>query len=380
MTDIDTEVLIVGAGPTGLALAATLAARGVSTEIIDRGAAGANTSRAAVIHAGTLDVLDPLGLAEPLIRQGLIVPRFTVRHADRVLMTIDFDHIGSPHPYTLMLPQDHTERTLAQALPFAVRRDLAVERVSDNGCDVSVVCANSAGDRTTVRCRWLVGADGMHSTVRSAAGIPFVGESYPETFLLADVRLTWPIPRTQVELFLAPDGLVVVAPLPGEDRFRIVATTATANPRLDAAGLQQLIDDRGPKSEPGHLTDVLWSSKFLVHHRLAARFRLGNIFLAGDAAHVHSPAGGQGMNLGIQDAVDLGNTLADFTDDPTIDLDGYQARRRPRAEHIVRLTDRLTKAAVVQHSAVRTARDLVITGAGRLPVVPRRLARQLAGL
>ena len=405
---MDTEVLVVGAGPTGLALAATLAHASIPVIVIDRAAQGANTSRAAVIHARTLDVLDTIGLAQPLIDRGVIVPRFSVRHGDRVLMTIDFEHIDSPHRYTLMLPQSTTEQIIADSLPIdlPVLRDHTIGSLEQRSDGITAVVTGTDGTETEIRARWLVGCDGMHSRVRELAGIDFRGDRYPQSFLLADVRMDWPIPRTEVELFFAPSGLVVVAPLPDE-RFRVVATmdpdsqTAAGpapdgqtpegltveGPIPDTRGLravdldavQHLLEQRGPVTGQPRVRELLWSSNFTVHHRLARSYRRGNVFLAGDAAHVHSPAGGQGMNLGIQDAVDLGVMLADDADGMPVDLDGYEARRRPQAERVVRLTDRMTRAATTKSHAAGMVRDLVIATAGHIPSIPRDLAGQLSG-
>jgi len=381
-----TDVLIVGAGPTGLALASTLAHRSISAMVVDRAAAGTNTSRAAVVHARTLDVLQRIGLADRLIAQGLIVPRFSVRHRDRVLMRIGFQEINSPHPYTLMLPQSSTERLLAEALPsdLPVLRGRSIESFIDDGTQVTAVVVDGGGTKSEIIARSIVGCDGMHSRVRELAGIGFQGERYAQSFLLADVRMNWPIQRDEVELFFSPDGLVVVAPLP-DDRFRIVATSAPTSVQQvpaapDGTAIQKLLDRRGPANRQAQVREVLWSSHFAVHHRLAASYRIGNTYLAGDAAHVHSPAGGQGMNLGIQDAVDLGNMLADSCADRSVDLDGYQARRRPRAEQVIRLTDRMTRAATIGHPPVPWVRDQVLAAAGRIPVIPRALARELSGV
>ncbi len=386
-TTMTTDVLIVGAGPTGLALAATLAHRSVPTIVVDRAARGANTSRAAVIHARTLDLLDRIGLARPLIDQGLIVPRFSVRHGEKVLMRIDFSQIRSAHPYTLMLPQSTTEQVIADSLPDTapLLREHSIDTLVQQDGGVSAVVSRQGGGVTEIQARWAVGCDGMHSKVRELAHIDFAGDRYPQTFLLADVRMDWPLPRTEVELFFAPSGLMVVASLPG-DRFRIVATTGLTSTENAPDGpigrgvIQSLLAERGPTHPSAQVQEVIWSSHFTVHHRLAGHYRRGQVFLAGDAAHVHSPAGGQGMNLGIQDAVDLGVMLADEMDGLPVDLDGYEARRRPQAERVVRLTDRMTRAATAEHHVVGAVRDLVITAAGHIPAIPRGLARQLSGV
>ena len=215
--------------------------------------------------------------------------------------------------------------------------------------------------------------------VRTSAGIGFTGDRYDASFVLADAQLDWPLPADEVQLFFSPEGLVVVAPLPG-GRHRIVATLDQAPETPNATLVQGVLDERGPGGV--HVREVAWSSRFRVQHRLADHYRSGSLFLAGDAAHVHSPAGGQGMNTGIQDAVDLGHTLVEVLSGQAADaaLDGYQQRRRPVAEQVVRLTDRATRLATLQGHLPRSARNLAMSVASRIPAVQRRLALQVAEL
>ncbi|MEU4240388.1 FAD-dependent monooxygenase [Actinoplanes sp. NPDC026619] len=370
---METDVLIAGAGPVGLTLAAALTTRGVGVTVVDRAAAGTNTSRAAVIHARTLEVLDELGVTKELVERGVIVPRFTVRDRDRALVSIDFDGLPTPYPYTVMLPQSETEEILAGRLAqlgVSVRRQAEVTGVRQD--DGGVTADLAGGD--TVRARYLVGADGMHSTVRELSGIGFRGDRYAQSFVLADVRMDWELPGAEVQLFFAPAGLVVVAPLPG-GRHRIVATLDEAPEQPTAADVQALLDVRGPARSPARVREIMWSSRFRVHHRLADHYRAGRIFLAGDAAHVHSPAGGQGMNTGIQDAIELAAVLADGSD-----LDRYERTRRPVAAGVVAFTDRMTRMATLRQGPLIAARNTVLPLAGRVPAVRRRLAMRLSGL
>jgi len=199
--------------------------------------------------------------------------------------------------------------------------------------------------------------------------------------MLADVRMSWPLRADEVMMFLSPDGLVVVAPLPG-GRHRIVATLDDAPERPSMADVQRLLDTRGPVTKAARVQEIVWSSRFLVHHRLADRYRAGRILLAGDAAHVHSPAGGQGMNTGIQDAVALGRALAAVLGGRSDEtrLDEYEHIRRPVAERVVGFTDRATRMATLRTASTRAVRNAVIRVVGRIPPVRRWLAAQLAGL
>ena len=379
-----TDVAIVGAGPTGLALACSLAARRVPFVLIDRLAEGENTSRAAVVHARTLEVLEELEVAGRLRAAGHLVPRFTLRDRDRVLATIPFDRLPTRYPHTLMIPQNITESILLarlRELGGDVHRPWTVHDVRQDADGVSLSVASNGEAPQTIRARYLVGADGMHSTVRERAGIGFVGEAYEQSFVLADVRMSWSLRGDEVMLFVSPEGLVVVAPLPG-GRHRIVATVDDAPEHPSMADVQHLLDTRGPVSGAARVSEIVWSSRFRVHHRLADRYRAGRILLAGDAAHVHSPAGGQGMNTGIQDAVALGHALVASLDGRGDDgaLDEYERTRRPIARRVVAFTDRMTRVATLRTRRGRSVRNALIRLIGGIPPVRKWLATEFAGL
>jgi 2-polyprenyl-6-methoxyphenol hydroxylase-like FAD-dependent oxidoreductase len=366
------DVVVAGAGPTGLTLAAFLTAGGADVVLLDKAAEGAGTSRAAVVHARTLEVLEGLDVTAELVKRGLITRSFTVRDRDRVLLTVPFAGLPTVHPYTLMIPQNVTEEVLLarlRALGGQVHRPYEVTGVAQDETGATVT--TSTGE--SVRARYVVGADGMHSVIRERSGIGFTGAGYTQPFVLADVGLDTELPGDEVQLFLSAAGLVVVAPLPG-GRHRIVATVDEAPEHPDAADVQALLDARGPRRAPAVVRDVEWSSRFRVHHRIAGHYRAGRIFLAGDAAHVHSPAGGQGMNIGIQDAAELARRILDGTED------GYESARRPVAEGVVTMTDRMTRAATVRNPVARAVRDTALAVAGRRGSVRRALAMRLSEL
>ena len=373
----DTDILIVGAGPSGLALAATLASKGIRTIVIDRLVEGENTSRAAVVHARTLEVLEPLGVCRRLVAQGVQARRFTIRDRDRVLVPIAFDRLPTAYPYALMVSQAVTEQVLLERfmeLGGTVLRPRALAHLTQNDA-----CATATlDDGSRIRARYVVGADGMHSTVREAVRIGFSGGSYGESFVLADVRLTGGVPSDEVILYFSPAGMVVVAPLP-DGVHRIVATVDSAPELPDAAYVQALLDARGPDRARATVQDVLWGSRFRVHHRVADVYRAGRVLLAGDAAHVHSPAGGQGMNAGILDAMRLGEALVEALAGNMRGLDAYGAERRPVALEVVALADRLTRLATVR-PALRALRNILLSTLARLPRFRNQLAWRLSGL
>ncbi|NUP78195.1 MAG: NAD(P)-binding protein [Nonomuraea sp.] len=375
-----TDVLIVGAGPAGLALAASLARQGVDAVVADRAASGANTSRAAVVHARTLEVLRTIGASEELVSRGIAVPRFTVRDRDRVLLTVAFDKLPTDFPYTLLVPQDITEQVLLDRLRAAggtVHRPYEITAVEQDATGVTATTA----DGRAIRASYVVGADGMHSTVREHTGISFTGDTYAQSFVLADVRLNRAGAEDEVSLYFDPAGVTVLAPLPG-GRHRIVATVDEAPERPDRAAVQALLDARGPRSSPAEVTELVWSSRFRVHHRLADHYRAGRIFLAGDAAHVHSPAGGQGMNTGIQDALNLADKLTAVLRDgaPETTLDAYEAERRPIAEEVVAFTHKMTKIATVGSGPLRSLRNTALRALDWIPAVHRTMAMNLSEL
>jgi len=374
----ETDVLIIGAGPSGLTLAASLVKMGIATTVVDRQPAGANTSRAAVVNARTLEVLDDLDVSRRLVREGIQAPRFTIRDGRRTLIPVDFSVLPTEFPYSLMVPQATTERLLLDRLTElggTVIRPKTLTSVTQDGDGVTA----AFDDGEAITARYVVGADGIHSTVREQAGIGFEGGVYEESFTLADVRLRGEAPVDEVILFWAKAGLTVVAPLPG-DIYRIVAPVHDAPDEPSAAFIQQILDDRGLGARRMIVTDVVWGSRFRIHHRVADSYRAGRLLLVGDAAHVHSPAGGQGMNLGIQDAVALADALAAvLAGAPDTVLDDYSAARRPIAQQVVEMTDRLTRLATLPR-ALRPIRNVAIGMAGRIPPVQRALAWRLSGL
>jgi 2-polyprenyl-6-methoxyphenol hydroxylase-like FAD-dependent oxidoreductase len=374
----DTDVLIVGAGPSGLTLAASLVNKGVATCVVDRQAAGANTSRAAAVNARTLEVLEDLEVAGRLVKEGIQAPRFSIRDRARTLIPIDFSDLPTDYPYSLMAPQSTTERLLLDRLVELGGSVIRPKTLTSITQDADAVTA-TFDDGDVIRARYAVGADGIHSTVRQQAGIGFEGGVYAESFALADVRLSGEAPVDEVILFWAKAGLTVVAPLPG-DIFRIVAPVADAPEQPSAQYIQQILDSRGPGAGQMVVTDVIWGSRFGIQHRVADTYRAGRLLLSGDAAHVHSPAGGQGMNLGIQDAVALADALADALGGaPDSTLDAYSAARRPIAQQVVEMTDRLTRLATLPR-AIRPMRNAAGGLAGRVPSVRRALAMRLSGL
>ena len=325
----------------------------------------------------------PQVIGAQLWNAGLRLHRFSIRDRDTTLLSLRFDELPSHYAGLLMLPQDRTEALLRDDLVDAgveVDWGWAVESVAEtpNGAQAELV---SGQRRTRVQARYVVGADGMNSVVREAAGIRYTGITYDASFVLADVDMSWGHGREEVMLFFSPAGLVVVAPLP-DGRFRIVATLDDAPEFPGLVEFQALIDARGPSRGGGTITKVHWGSRFRVHHRLAENYRKGPFLLVGDAAHVHSPAGGQGMNTGLVDACVLGRLLADVlhSREPESHLNQYEGLRRPAAQAVLNFVGRMTRLATMTNPAQRSLRNVALRTLNRVPAARRRFEMNLSGL
>lgn len=330
-----------------------------------------------------METLEPLGVAQRLSELALKLQNFTIRDRNRALLKLDFSKLPSRHPYLMMLPQNLTEQVFAEriaALGGVIHRSVEAKAVVQDadGAHVTVI---ENGREKLISARYVVGADGMHSLVRRSTGIEFDGAAYDASFVLADVRLDWPVGPTEVSLFFAPAGLVVVAPLP-DGSYRVVATMDDAPENPAVTDIQALLDSRGPTKKRTRVLDLAWSSRFRVHHRLVRSYRKDRLFLIGDAAHVHSPAGGQGMNTGIIDAVVLGQLLGDVVNGvrPETALDLYETLRRPAAQEVLELAGMMTEMALSRNSVKRFVRNLVLSALNLTPFLKRRIASKLSGL
>jgi len=374
----ETGVSIVGAGPTGLTLGCLLAQAGVDFVLLERADRPHEHSRAAAVQARTLEVLEDAGVSDTLVERGLRVPRVTIRTGDRRLATIGLDGLPTRYPYVLFLPQEETEAVLEQRLEQLGGRVLRRREVT--GVDVEPDACRLAIGGGELRARRVVAADGARSAVRAAAGVGFRGGTYEQRFALADVRMDWPLPADEVVLFLAEDGLLVFFPLPGGVHRIVAQADLGREPTLE--DVQGLVDTRGPRRAHVRVQELVWSSDFRIHHRVAERFRAGPILLIGDAAHVHSPAGGQGMNVGIQDAHALAPILARGAGGAEVDaeLGRWADERRSIAAGVVAFTDRATRLATLHGRPARAVRDAGLRIADRVPPVRRRAAFRMSQL
>jgi 2-polyprenyl-6-methoxyphenol hydroxylase-like FAD-dependent oxidoreductase len=387
-TQPDCQVLVVGAGPTGLVLAAELLARGIRTRVIDKGDGVALQARAIGIHARTLEVLDTMGLAGRFTECGQVVRQLRFYSRARCLTSLEFARCGSRFGYVLDLPQDQTERLLRDRiaeLGGAVEQGAELTRLAVSDDAVIATVSDRAGRPQTITAGYVVGCDGAHSRVRRELGLTFRGQPYPQDWLLADVLLSGDLPggdlrEDAIHAFFRPDGLpLILFPMRGH-RWRLTVPFAGDRgeqpPTL--AEIQQLTSQRAPR--PVTVSDSTWLASFRCHRRSASACRRGRVLLAGDAVHIHSPAGGQGLNTGMLDAHNLGWKLALVASGRAADvlLDSYGAERSPVAEQVLRLTHALVHYGTLSQPVKRRVRDVVVPVLGRSAVIQRRAARRIS--
>lgn len=339
------EVLIVGAGPTGLVLALWLQRLGVRPRIIDKTAAPGTTSRAMAVQGRTLELYDQIGLAEDAIARGRKMDEANLRvHGVRVA-AVEFGDFGaglSPFPFVLILPQDEHERLLVEKLRDAgieVERETELVHFTDDKSRVRVRLRKADGSMETRDVAYLCGCDGARSITRERLGIGFPGGTYGQLFFVADADAVGPTADGGVHICLERDDLCLVFPMKNTGNTRLIGIVRSKKKQEDVvyADVADMVEAyTGLK-----ILDVNWFSTYRVHHRVAAKFRINRIFLLGDAAHVHSPAGAQGMNTGIGDAINLAWKLSSVIRDdadPAL-LDTYETERIGFARRLVRTTD-----------------------------------------
>jgi len=360
-TTVTPSVLVVGAGPVGLAAANRLARRGASVRIIDRNAARTELSKALAVNVRTLEHLERCGLSERLIAAGQRINRMRLFRGTEHLASIHLDRLPHRHNYLISLPQSETERILEEdlaSLGISVERETPLTAFEADGETVRATLAPAAGEPTTVAADYLIGADGAHSTVRKALGVGFPGGRHEFKWNLADVEIDGPYGDDEVTMHLHPAHAMLVIPM-GRRRFRIVTTVPDALSRLPMGRIV---------GAPG------WQTDFASSHRIVDSYGAGRVFLAGDAAHLHSPAGGRGMNLGIEDATVLADRIVDGG------LETYSDDRRRVGQSIVAQTDRMLAMATLRHPLGRAVRDLVLRHLIPTEAVQRRLRPRLMGI
>lgn len=368
----------------GLTMACELARHGVDVRIFDKTAEASPQSRALAIFPRTLEVFMAMGVLDEVLAEGQRLDAVSLYNESRQLVRMAMDTIDSPYPFAIALPQSRTERILeAQLGQLGVRVERSMELVGMTQDEQGVSARYRRGDgaEETVDGAWLLGCDGAHSAVRHLMEMTFQGAQYDEEFLLADVKVESQLPVNEASLFLTKDGIMAYFPFKG-GRGRLIADqrpgTPHAGPEPTPEEIEEIIRKRC--YQPMTVSDCVWKAWFRISHRMVERYGKGRVWLAGDAAHIHSPAGGQGMNTGIQDAYNLAWKLALVAHGlagPGL-IDSYEAERMPVAKSVVNLTDRMTRTATVQNAAARQLRDWLVPVLTGIPFLKEAVADRMA--
>nr|WKF56923.1 6-methylpretetramide 4-monooxygenase [Paraburkholderia busanensis] len=375
-------VLIVGAGPTGLAAAMSLARAHIPVRLIDKAMQPNPYSRAIGIQARTLELLEQHRLIEPFLELGHRARVANLFSNGMRLARLDFDPLHTRYPYLLFLDQAVTERLLAEhlaTLGVTIERGVELTMFAQSASHVQATLRRADGHTETTRASYLIAADGAHSVVRHRLGLPFAGKTFQQTFLLADLHAETDWPEDEFHLFASADGLVALFPL-GHGRHRLIADHAVESAAVPAPVTPAVLGEPPLNIVPApsldeckaliarrvrervDVSDLTWSAYFHLNSRMVERLRIGRIFLAGDAAHVHSPAGAQGMNTGIQEAFNLGWKLARVLKGAAPDrlLDTYHGERHPIERDVLRQSGFITQMAEADHGPLKLLRERVM--------------------
>jgi 3-(3-hydroxy-phenyl)propionate hydroxylase len=372
MTTPNPQVLIIGAGPTGLTAAAILNKLGISVRIIDKNHARSAQSKALGVQAGTLECLEQaLGseIVNKMVEGGKAARKAWIHIDQNEPIAVDLSTIPSRFNYILILEQSETERILEEYLLKAsveVERGTELLSFEEREGKVFAKVRTSDGATETIQGEYAIGCDGARSLTRSQLNIPFHGNTYEGDFVLGDVKIRWPWSYSDLRVFPTSKGAIAAFPLKGDQQYRLILMQKGSRPsrenlHIELSEFQKITHElSGGRIE---ILDSKWLSRFWVHCRMVKEFRKGRVFLAGDAAHIHSPAGGQGMNTGMQDVFNLAYKLKKVLDghaDASL-LDLYHQERSPIAKSVLRGTDFVSKAALMRETAIsRFFRSAVI--------------------
>jgi 2-polyprenyl-6-methoxyphenol hydroxylase-like FAD-dependent oxidoreductase len=381
------SVLIAGAGPVGLTLANELTRYGIAVRILDKSAERTDKSKALVLWSRTLELFDHAGYVDPFLAAGMKAHGAQMSNGKDVIARISLDDMDSVYPYALMIPQSDTERVLEERLAqqgIKVERTVALESFKDQGSGVEAVLRKASGESETLTTDWLIGCDGAHSSVRHGLGFTFDGTTQPSDWYLADGHITGLDPGDRLHIFWHKDGILAFFPI-SEGRWRVIADLGPAeenghhaDPTLQE--IQSLITLRG--TDGIVIKDAYWLAAFRINERKVSQYGRGRAFLVGDAAHIHSPAGGQGMNTGMQDAFNLAWKLSLVIGGvckPAL-LDSYSVERSAVGDMVLRNASRLTDAAIIRNPIAQGLRNTVVKFALGFPQLGHRLADMLAEL
>ncbi|RUQ91099.1 FAD-dependent oxidoreductase [Legionella septentrionalis] len=377
------DVLVVGAGPVGLFCAHELIRNGLSCRIIDKKLTLSERSKALGIHIRTLDIFADCGVIGDILGAGHKVQRVIFKSQGKELGETSFADLDANYPYLIDLPQSKTERILHDHLLHkGTSVEWQTELLDIKQLDNKVRAILKKSDHTieNLECCWIIACDGAHSTTRKLMGVPFLGSAYKQNWWLADVQIDWALREDYMLVYVSEHGPLACFPM-GDKRYRIVATAPKYNysePNLD--DITAMFTQRC--SDPARLSHPVWINKFLIHHRQIKNYRAERIFFAGDAAHVHSPIGGQGLNTGIQDIYNLIWKLALVQKGHAREalLESYHLERFPVGKDVLKETHLMTKMILLENTVAIKLRNTMASWLLSLEFVKNKLARQLAEL
>lgn len=380
------EVAIVGAGPAGLAAACALRKHGISVAVLDAAPQPSSFSRATIIHSNTLKALDSIDVAQHVAAKGMPISAINAWTQSSRLTSMPIQQKDERYATSVAMPQGHLEEILTSRLESgggAFVRGATVSGITDLGDAVRLVVLGAAGSRTEISASYVVAADGLHSMIRQMLGIAFEGGDYIESMLAADCRLDttekFTLVPDEASVCFGSDGFVLFMP-ETPDLWRALVPLKKAPKNIDAIQLQKLVNKRAP---PGiQVRDVFWSNRFRIHHRHAKTYRKGRVFLVGDAAHTFSPIGGQGMNIGIQEGIDLARILRiaiDERNNTNAHLNKYEAMRRPVASDAMSMTHKFTMVGQWKSSWARWVRNWYIELFLQISGLQLNKAREIPG-
>lgn len=360
------DVLVVGAGPTGLFMAIECVRRGLTVRIIDKSPAPSDKSRAIAVQARILEIFDQIGIVDLFLKKGLKLKAANAVSNKHVLAHIPFEHLDSQFPFVLSIAQYDTEGILTEHLcKLGVKIERGVELLSFEEKKTQVIAQLSTGKE---EFSWMIGCDGAHSTTRKGLGLAFDGKTFVKNFALADVQVEWEYPHDEFFLFFNETGILVAVPLPEENRYRVIFQT---EPTIEEA--ERLLKAYAGKDVS--VSNPRWITNFTINSRITEKYFSKRIFLAGDAAHIHSPAGGQGMNTGFVDVYNLAWKIALVHQKRAkVDLlETYDTERRGFGKKLLKATETASNMAMLKNPLLVGVRNFVFSSLTKMDAVKKKM-------
>ncbi|MGC1879328.1 MAG: FAD-dependent monooxygenase [Rhabdochlamydiaceae bacterium] len=370
--------LIIGGGPTGLTLGCELIKRGLKVRLIEKLPQATDQSRALALQSRTLEIFERMGILDRFLKEGRIIHRGNFNHNHKLFASIDFAALQAPYPFILVVPQSETEKILAdhfENLGGEIERGVSLQELLGE----EAVLNHATGRIEKTSARWIFGCDGAHSEVRHSLNLPFKGAAFPETFALADVEMQIDLPQDQAHFYSYRSHVCGLIPLTAKNEFRIIVIGAKKQQvSTDLPFFHHFV--KICSGLPLEIKRTSWTSIFTIHRRITSKMRVGNIFLLGDAAHIHSPAGGQGLNTSVQDAFNLGWKIALIHHNKAHKtlLDSFEQERFPAAKDVLRYTTLATK--IISSRLLKAFLFPVFSHLSKKPFVQKYLTRSVSEL